>query len=382
MRILFVCEAVDRADPMQPTTVSWIETLAGKPGVERVDVLALRVGEHGLPPNVRVRRVKGSSRLATVLRFYGGVLAALARGLDAFFVYQGGPYPLLLLPFRLLLGTRIYQWKAHPHASRTMRLTARFVDTKVFTSTRHAFPMALSTLRVVGQGIRTDVFTILPGAKLRRLVTVGRIAPVKRIDLMLRALGEANRGAAVPLGLDLVGPVEDVPDHVEALRRIVVEEGLGDLVAFRGPVRQEELPAILNRHAVFLHFCDGALDKTVAEAMACGLPVLSTNACVAEILPPDLRALLILPEGDVEGQAARILAVAGAGEERLREIGRRLRDVIVANHGVSRLFDRIVAEMTDGDEGNAYQAAAPGLPHRGRGALVAQPAREAGHRAS
>ncbi len=377
MRLLWVCEAVDRGDPMQPTTVSWLEALAAKPRVERIDVLALRVGEHALPAHVRVRRIGGRTRLGTLARFYAGVLAALARGLDAFFIYQGGPYPILLWPFRLLLGTPIYQWKAHPHVSRTMRLCARFIDTKVFTSTPHAFPMALDTLRVVGQGIRTDVFRIVPGPKVRRLVTVGRVAPVKRLDHMLRAVAAANRRRGVPIGLDVIGPIEDLPAHVAALDRLIAAEGLAGHVSFHGPVRQEELPAVLGRYPLFLHFCAGALDKTVVEAMACGVPVLSTNPCVAEVLPPDLRDLLLLPEGDADGQAARILALLDAGEARWREIGRRLRDVVVADHDVSGLFDRILSEMTHEDDRRTHEGTAAQRPDpRGR-ALVATAAGQA-----
>jgi glycosyltransferase involved in cell wall biosynthesis len=296
------------------------------------------------------------------------------RGVDCFFVYQGGPYPILLLPFRLLLGKPVYQWKAHPYVSRTMRFYARFCDTKVFTSTKNAFPVALPNVRVVGQGIDTERFRIAPGTKGTRWITVGRISPVKRVDRMLAAVAQCNRRFGTRLGLDLYGPTPSADSaYRETLDRMVRAEGLEGLVTFHGPVRQEELPDILSHHDVFLHFCTGALDKTTVEAMACGLPVLSTNPCVAEVVPADLRGELLLPEGDVQGQAAAMRALLQCDAARRAWIGERLRAVVVESHGVTQLFDKILGEMVHEDTGQK-------LDHSTAGARFPATTREAGDR--
>ena len=346
MRIVFICQAVDAADPMQPTTVRWIDALARHPAVTRVTAVALRVGEHHLPPHVEVRSIGHRRRSARLGRFYGEMLRAVRRGVDCFFVYQGGHYPLLLLPFRMLLGKPVYQWKAHPYVSPVMRLYARFCDDKVFTSTPSAFPVALPNVRVVGQGIDTDRFRIVPGPKQERWVTVGRISPVKQVDRMLRALARCNRRFGTRHGLDLYGPTPEIHlAYRQALERLVVTEGLDGLVTFHGPVRQETLPDVLGAYTIFLHFCDGALDKTVVEAMACGLPVLSTNRCVAEIVPDHLRSSLILPGDDVEAQAAGMRAAGKWDADTRAGLGEQLRSLVLERHSVARLFDKMLGEM-------------------------------------
>jgi len=347
VRVVFICEAIDAADPMQPTTVRWLETLAAHPAVARVTAVTLRRGEHRLPAHVAVRELGAGGRVRRLARFYVEMVRAVRAGVDCFFVYQGGHYPLLLLPFRLVLRVPVYQWWAHPRVGPTTRLYARFCDDRVFTSTPGAFPVALPNVRVVGQGIDTERFRTIAGRpQSGRWVTVGRISPVKRLDRMLRALGECNRRFGTRQGLDVYGPVPAGREgHRAELERIVREEQLEDMVTFHGPVRQTDLPGILNEHAVFLHFCDGALDKTVVEAMACGVPVLSTNACVGEVLPADLRAELMLPLDDVTVQARQLRAAIGWNDDRRARIGATLREVVVARHGVTGLFDRLVREM-------------------------------------
>ncbi|MFH0792168.1 MAG: hypothetical protein V1905_03075, partial [bacterium] len=129
--IIFICQAVDKNDTLLASTIGWIREFAQRPEIGRITVLALRVGDpvRNKPPqggcrtasqggfltgpeNVEVIKIKGANRLVTILNFYKEVLRRL-KNIDWFFIYQGGHYPLLLLPFRLL-GKPVYHWKAHP----------------------------------------------------------------------------------------------------------------------------------------------------------------------------------------------------------------------------------------------------------------------------
>jgi hypothetical protein len=177
MRLVFICQAVDRNDPILASTVRWIEEFARRPQVEQMTVIALRKGVFELPDKVRVHAIRGQSRLTTLARFYHVVLGAVASGVDGFFVHMGGWYPILLLPFKLLMGKPIYHWKAHPHINRVMNFSARFCDTWVFTATPHSFPLPLSNVQVIGHGIDTSQFRFQEVSKTGDLVTVGRVAP-------------------------------------------------------------------------------------------------------------------------------------------------------------------------------------------------------------
>lgn len=341
-----MCQAVDLEDPVSPTTVRWIDALARKPSVEYVTVLALREGRHELPANVDVVTIRRSNRLRTSAAFYRQILAALRNRPDCFFVYQGGPYPLMLLPFKYLARIPVVQWKAHPYISRKMAIYARWCDDLVLTSARAAFPMDLDKVRVVGQGVDTEHFKIEPRPRRADLIAVGRLAPTKRIEEMIRAVVAANLEFDTKYTLNVFGPtLEGREGYARQMTELVAELGADAWVSIDGPVRQEQLPELLNAHRACLNFTVGALDKTALEAMACGLPVISTNDSVAEVLPRDLHPFLISDKDDAELQAAAIHGLLSKPDGEIEQIGVRLRDLVISDHSTDRLFDRILAEI-------------------------------------
>jgi glycosyltransferase involved in cell wall biosynthesis len=343
--VVFICQAVDRDDPVLASTVGWIEALAAKPSVDRVRVLALRTGRHDLPGDVTVHRFGRRSSLPRLVAFYRELARALRPRPDLFFVYQGGPYPLLLLPPKLLLGIPVVQWKAHPVITRAMAFYARWCDDLVFTSTAAAFPMDLPNVRPVGQGIDPEVFRLEDGPLAGDLITVSRVSPRKRVEEMVTAVAHANREFGTQYRLDVYGPT--LPGDEAYLARV---EGLidrlevRDRVTLHGPVSHARLPALLNGHRAFLNFAETALDRSVIEAMACGLPVISTNDSVIDIMPADARPALITDKRSTERQAAAIHELLRRPRAETEALGRRMRALVVAEHSIERLFDRILEE--------------------------------------
>jgi len=346
LRTVFVCQAVDEDDPVQPTTVRWIEALAGKRSVDHITVLALRTGRYHLPASVEVKRFGRSNRLATSAAFYRAIASSLRLRPNCFFVYQGGPYPLLLLPFKLLRGIPIVHWKAHPIITRSMSFYARWCDDLILTSARAAFPMDLAKIRVVGQGIDTERFRLEERPLLGDLIAVGRIAPTKRVDQMVRAVVIANRSYGTGYKLNIYGPtLAHDEGYAASLEDLIDRLGARDWVTLHGAVQQERLPALLNGHRACLNFTIGALDKTAVEAMACGLPVVSTNDAVTEVIPTDLHPTLIPDKHSTEDQARIIHELLRKPEAEIARLGQRLRALVVSDHSIERLFDRILDEV-------------------------------------
>jgi glycosyltransferase involved in cell wall biosynthesis len=346
LNVVFISQAVDRDDPVLPHTPRWIEALAGKPSVGHTAVLALRTGRYELPRNVDVYRFGRSNRLATLVAFYRGVLRSLRPRPDFFFVHQGGPYPLLLLPFRTLSKIPIVQWKAHSVITRTMAFYARRCDDLIFTATRASFPMSMSKVRVVGHGIDTQAFRTEPRARVEDLIAVGRIAPTKRIEQMVRAVAHGNRTYGTEYRLALYGPTlpGDEP-YAAGIEALIDRLDARSWVTLQGPVLHERLPELFNGHRACLNFTHGAIDKSALEAMACGLPVISTNDAVAETMPSGLRPLLVTDKQRTEGQARTIHELLARPDSELARVGDRLRAIVVADHSVDRLFDRILEDV-------------------------------------
>ena len=349
MRPVLICQAVDQDDPVLATLVGWIRSLAEDPAVDGVRVLTLRRGRFDLPENVVVVGL-GAGRLARLWNFYRQVAVAIRRGeADFFFVLQGGPYPALLLPVRLLTRRRVYQWKTHAYVSRSMAFYARWCDDLVFTATPSSFPLVLRNVRVVGHGIDTQRFhpSAADGPVTADLIAVGRLTPVKRLDCVFRALSACREISGRAWTLDVCGPTLEGDQRYRAeLEELVQQLGLAGSVRFLGPASQEEMNALLGRYTAAVNFSDTGFDKAIAEAMACEKPVLSTNACFAELLPEDLRDLLVPDHDDPQSQARGIVRVLELDAGERREIGERLRDIVVEHHSLTRFWGKILSEVS------------------------------------
>jgi glycosyltransferase involved in cell wall biosynthesis len=345
--VIFISQAVDCDDPVVPHTVRWIEALARKPSIDHVTVLALRTGRYDLPGNVAVHRFGRSNRLGTLAAFYRGVVRSLRRRPDFIFIHQGGPYPALLLLVKLLSRPSIVQWKAHGVITRAMAFYARRCDDLIFSATRASFPMRLPKVRIVGHGIDTQAFSPQAEASVGDLIAAGRIAPLKCIEEMVRAVDHANRTYGTAYRFDIYGPTlpgdEGYAARVEAL---IDRLGARNRIALHGSVPHAELPRLHNAHRAALNFSShGAIDKSALEAMACCLPLISTNESVAEIMPSDLEALLITDAQSTEAQAKTIHELLRRDRREIAELGERMRDIVVTDHSIDRLFDRILEDV-------------------------------------
>lgn len=376
MRICFICHTVDQEDPINAALVRWIDVLASKPQVEQVVVIPLDQGKHPFikrfrPPIGSKSKVfvnppiRGRNRLETILNFYRDAwfwsAKRFTRGykpgpIDCFFLWGGGVYPLLLLPFRFLLRKPLYHWKAHRYINPLQRFYIRCCDTKVFTSMPSALPLKGKKIKVVGQGIDIRHFKPMPEIeKTGELITVGRVSRSKRIHVMIEALRRCNEKYGTDYTLDIYGPENLVPedgDYRLILEDMVLSSDMEGHIGFRGPVLRKDLPRILNKHKVYLNFSydKSALDRACVEAMACGLPVISCNPCVAETLE-DYQLLrdsaVMVPPQDIEKQADRIKFWLGSSKVHptfLQDIACVFRDV-AEQHSDEALWDKILTEM-------------------------------------
>ena len=100
--------------------------------------------------------------------------------------------------------------------------------------------------------------------------------------------------------------VSDEP--VDALKNYVATKGLSQHIRFFGPCQPEELPPFYRASDAFVLYSDyESFSIVVAEAWACGIPVISTSVGIAANLPDTLGI-------QVEGRNALSLAI---GMERI-----------------------------------------------------------------
>jgi glycosyltransferase involved in cell wall biosynthesis len=167
-------------------------------------------------------------------------------------------------------------------------------------------------------------------------VMVGRLSPEKDVATLVRAAALVRRDYPA-FRLDIAGYGPCLP----ALRRLVADLRLEDCVCFLGEV--QDVPGLLARASVFvLPSLTEGLSLTVLEAMARGLPVVTTRVGGNPEVVVDGVTGLLVPEAAPDQLAAAVLRVLRAPEEGQR-MGR------AARQRAEELFDvrRMVAEYED-----------------------------------
>lgn len=133
-----------------------------------------------------------------------------------------------------------------------------------------------------------------------RFVYVGELTPRKGVDLLIRAFARLLESVPDAL-LTLIGKGVDL----EVLKALVKELGCEHAIFFPGSVPYESVPAEMVRHDVFI--LPTRLDVfglVVAEAVACGLPVICSCYAGVAIDMVKENGLIIDPENTEEMASA------------------------------------------------------------------------------
>ena len=157
-----------------------------------------------------------------------------------------------------------------------LRLADHFITETDETASRLAAAgVDPARITVIAPGIDLDVVrSIRPGPEPVDVLYSGRLLQHKGVDLLLQALAQLGaQGQTLSAVIIGEGPEE------ESLPRLARELGIDGRVSFRKPVAErEELFALMKSAGVFvLPSVREGYGMAVAEAIACGVPVVTTD---------------------------------------------------------------------------------------------------------
>jgi teichuronic acid biosynthesis glycosyltransferase TuaC len=240
--------------------------------------------------------------------------------LDAHFAYPDG-YAAVRLGERLGVPVTITLRGTEMRHAQDARLRPRLVEalrkaTRVFSVSESLRQLALELgvppdkVRVVGNGVDLSRFRPMAQAQARLalnlpatakvLVSVGGLCERKGFHRVIEILPQL-RAAGHDVHLLVAGGPSPEGDWTQRLHAQVQQLGLADRVHFLGPVPADELHKVLSAADVFvLATRNEGWANVFLEAMACGLPVVTTrvggNAEV--VCQPSLG--IVVPFGDAD----------------------------------------------------------------------------------
>jgi glycosyltransferase involved in cell wall biosynthesis len=331
-RLIFVTQAADPAHPVLAATLPMIFALARR--VDEVVVLADSIDERALPDNCRACSFAAQSQAGRGARYVAALAPEVARRPLAIVAHMAPVFALLAAPLARPLRVPLLLWFTQQSAGPALRAAERVVD-RVLTVDTRTVPLRSPKIRAIGHGIDVAALPCVSERRppLRRLLGLGRYAPVKGWETVLRALPELPAAT-----LTLHGPMLTDADHAHRprLEEIARELGVADRVSFGEEVAHAQVPQLLGLADALVNATHGnAADKVVYEAAASCLPVFAASPVFDTLLPEGLRFHGDYPSSLVE----RLRAYAGGA-------GPDLRARVEAEHSVEHWADRVLEESS------------------------------------
>lgn len=355
MKLLITTQKVDLQDDILGFMHGWIKEFSRQ--FDQVTVICLFEGEHDLPENVKVlslgknklepkaksQKSKALLRIKYSLNFYKYAWQE-RRNYDSVFVHMNSEYMLLGAWLWRWLGKKRGLWFAHYRPNWIAKIAFRLTE-MIFTSTRKACAFDSEKVKVVGQGIDTEIFK--PGSENvkegKKILFLGRISPIKKIEMLIKAVGKLEKNVS----LNIIGsPGEAEPEkdkaYFEGLQKQVKDLELETRVNFLGKIPFREIAQHYQSSDFFVNLTPtGSLDKTTLEAMSCKNVVLVCNQAYYGIFPSKFHEQLIFSEGNQEELEEKLQHLIGLSFSERKELGGQMREIVQNKHSVGGLITNI-----------------------------------------
>ncbi len=343
MNTLFITQKVDRQDAVLGFVHRWLEKLAVR--CEKLTVICLEQGTYRLPANVRVLSLGKEnklSRLRYAVLFYAH-LWQLRKQYDTVVVHMNPVYVLMGFLFWRLERKKIFMWYNHEYGNLLAKTAVRLVRTVFYTSP-FSFASRYSNGTRMPAGIDTGLFA--PGDEGQRapscLLYVGRIAPIKKVHVLLDAVCILHRR-----GTDIVlqlagGPGKDDGRYYHSIREKAAPLEQAGVVRFLGNVPNRRTAELYRSSTMLFNLSPpGLYDKTVLEAMACGCPVLVCSPAFRDALPD----MCFFEDGNPADLASKIEGILGLSDETRWAYTEKFRSYVVGSHSLDLLVRRLFSEL-------------------------------------
>lgn len=341
---MIITQKVDKNDQLLGFFIEWLRLLSDK--FERIKVFCLEKGEYDLPDNIEVNSLgkdEGYGKFKQFFNFYFLILK-YHREYDAVLVHMNPIWVVLGGYFWKLFDKKIFLWYTHKSITLKLRVATIMADV-IFTASPESFRLKSKKVVITGHGIDTELFRPLrlvqgeqdftrlnpPRRFNLKILSVGRISPIKNYETLINA-AKILKDKNIDFMITLIGEpaIESDREYEKSLKSQIQSLKLEENFNFIGKIVHNDLPKYYQSHDIFVHLSKtGSLDKTMLEAMACGIKVLSSNDAARTILTAEF-----LFNDDPQELADKIINAEAINSGSLR-------NYVVENHNLQKLITKI-----------------------------------------
>ncbi|MEK7136056.1 MAG: glycosyltransferase family 4 protein [Patescibacteria group bacterium] len=357
MKLLIISQKADKNDQVLGFFHCWVEEFAKN--CEEIKFICLEKGVINLPANVEIFSLgKNNSwqksklnklfgKIRAVYNFYF-IVFSQTKNYDAVFVHMNPEYIILGGWWWKLVNKKISMWYAHGTVNIKLKLAIWLADI-VFTSTDQGLPVTTPKKIIVGQGIDTEFFKFYPRLRgdIAKLLSVGRISETKDCLFIIK-IAEKLHQNGVAIKLFFVGDTVTLVDkkYKAELLDYIKENNLGEIIEFVGSKTSGQVLDFLHQADIMLSASrNKSLDKTIVEAIATGLPVLTANDSGRVLLSTICPDCIFTPN-DLEEAVIKAGKILSLNLMDYYGLGQNLRQLVETEHSLNRLIkEKILAYL-------------------------------------
>ena len=353
MNLLWINQKTDLDDSGLGVAIDWISNFAGK--FDKIYVITHEAGRLPKIDNVEIVSVGkelGYSKFRRAWELYRHSWRILNdHKIHGCFVHMVPIFGVMLAPLLRLKGIPVLQWYTHKHTSLILRLICYFAN-HILTASHESVSLKSPKILVTGHGIDIDLFRpentknkdIKSLRKAKKIITVGRISPVKKLDVLISIARELRQNG-LAFELSIIGEARGNQGeaYLTALKRKVKENNLEQFVHFVGSIPRRELPNWYQNADFFINLCvTGGLDKAVMEAMCCYTPILTSNTTFKPMLK-QIAPATFLSKNDKKELLNGIKYWLGLPEHEKNDVVKKMRLWVENNHSLTAFVDKVFA---------------------------------------
>lgn len=355
MKLLMITRKIDSDDWLAGHSFEWAKKLSSKllASGGSLTVICQEVGNRGeMAAEVySLGKETGAGRFMQ-LKNFARLAGRLVPQADGIFCHQNPEYAIAVSPWAKLYGKKIVSWYTHRSVTWKTRVMLA-VSAAVLTASKLSFRLPSPKVEAVGHGIDTGKFTPSQSppktgggkAGAFKIITVGRISPVKNLEVLI----EAARILAYEEGrrdflVEIYGEIglASQQDYLNKLKAMVLQKDLDGFVHFKSSIPHSQVVPVYQSASAFVNLSStGSLDKAVLEAMSCEVPVVTSNEAFAQMLSP-FAEQCFMNKADARALAGKLAALYALKLSDRLALAANLRRIVLAEHSLDKLAQKII----------------------------------------